>query len=101
MFHFTSKVVLGFRPSRFSGSNVRVAGWIARARHLIQSYYRATVEVLSFRFRKMHTGVKVAKDHVITVLSSLKKLGFRVDLDETKISKLVDMLVEDEQCCDC
>jgi len=49
----------------------------------------------------MHTGVKVAKDHVITVLSSLKKLGFRVDLDETKISKLVDMLVEDEQCCDC
>jgi len=71
-----------------------------RVGHLIESYYRATAEAFSFSFGKTPTGVKVAKDQMITVLNSLKKLGFKVELDEKKISKLVDVLVEHEECCD-
>ena len=71
-----------------------------RVGHLIESYYRATAEAFSFSFGKTPTGVKVAKEQVITVLNSLKKLGFKVELDEKKITKLVDVLVEHEQCCD-
>lgn len=71
-----------------------------RVGHLIESYYRATAEAFSFSFGKTPTGVKVAKDQVITVLNSLKKLGFKVELNEKKISKLVDVLVEHEECCD-
>jgi len=71
-----------------------------RVGHLIESYYRATAEVFSFSMGKTATGVKAAKEQVITALNSLKQLGFKVDLDEKKISKLVDVLVEDKQCCD-
>jgi len=70
-----------------------------RVGHLIESFYRATAEVFSFSLGKTPTGVKVARDQVITVLNSLKKLGYKVDQDEKKISKLVDVLVEHEQCC--
>ena len=71
-----------------------------RVGHLIESYYRATAEVFSFNLGKTPTSVKVAKEQVMTVLNSLKKLGFEVNQDEKKISKLVDVLVEQEQCCD-
>jgi DNA-binding transcriptional ArsR family regulator len=71
-----------------------------RVGHLIESYYRATAEVFSFSMGKTATGIRAAHDQVVTALSSLKRLGFKVDLDEKKISKLVDVLVEHEKCCE-
>lgn len=71
-----------------------------RVGHLIESYYRATAEVFNFSMGKTATGVKAAHELVVTVLNSLKKLGFKVELDEKKISKLADVLVEQEKCCD-
>jgi len=70
-----------------------------RVAHLIESYYRTTAESFYFSFGKTPRGVKFAKEQMTTVLNALKKLGFKVEFDEKKISRLADLQVELEQCC--
>jgi len=76
-----------------------------RIGHLIESYYRATAE----DFLLMHGKVspeslhdkKLAEEQVTTVLNALKKIGFKLEFDENRISKLVNLWVGlDEPCAE-
>jgi len=68
-----------------------------RIDHLIESYYRATAETFFCSVGKTHRGVEVAKEQVTTVVNALKKLGFDIEFDENKISRLVDVQTELEE----
>ncbi len=71
-----------------------------RIDHLIESYYRATAETFFCSIGKTPRSSKVAKEQVSTVLNALKKLGFNIEFDEQKISQLVDIQTELEECYD-
>lgn len=80
------------------------AGMIEIAReerlgHLIESYYRATAESFYCSVGKVYPNVKVAKEQMITGLNALKRLGFKIEFDDKKISKLVDLQAEIDECC--
>ncbi len=73
-----------------------------RCGHLIESYYRATAEVFSMSHGKataqcLHSE-QLAKEQITTVLSALKKTGFKLKYDEGEISQLVDAQCELEEC---
>jgi len=70
-----------------------------RVGHLIESYYRATAEAFSFSFGKTPGGRKLAREQVVTILNALKKLGFNLEFDEKKISQLIDIWTELNDCC--
>jgi DNA-binding transcriptional ArsR family regulator len=65
-----------------------------RIDHLIESYYRATAETFFCSVGETPRGLEVAKEQMKTVLHALKKLGFKIQFDENKISQLVDVRVE-------
>ena len=69
-----------------------------RIDHLIESYYRATAETFFCSVGKTSRGVEVAREQMATVLNALKKLDFKIEFDESKISQLTDVQVELEQC---
>jgi DNA-binding transcriptional ArsR family regulator len=81
-----------------------------RVGHLIESYYRATAEDFLLSSGKLSAQTlrdrKLALEQVTAVLNALKKLGFNLDFDKNKISKLVDLRAEltseciknDEKC---
>ncbi|UCE29222.1 MAG: helix-turn-helix domain-containing protein [Candidatus Bathyarchaeota archaeon] len=68
-----------------------------RIDHLIVSYYQATAETFFCTVGKTPRGAKVAKEQITTVLNALKKLGFKIEFDENKISQLVDIRAEFEE----
>lgn len=74
-----------------------------RSGHMIESYYRATAETFSLSYGKMKTqslrDKKMAKERIIASLNAVKTLGFKVEFDENKISQLVDVMAELEECC--
>jgi len=65
-----------------------------RIDHLIESYYRATAERFIFRVGASPQFPTAAKDQIIAVLDGLKKLGFKIEMNEEKISQLADLQVE-------
>ncbi len=75
-----------------------------RCGHLIESYYRATAEDFLLTHGKMSSQTlrdrELAKEQVTAVLNALKKLGFNLEFDETKISQLVDLRTELDECCE-
>jgi len=70
-----------------------------RLGHLIESYYRATAESFYCSVGKVYPNVKVAKEQMATALNALIKLGFKIEFDDKKISKLVDLQAEIDECC--
>ena len=70
-----------------------------RVDHLIESYYQTTAETFICSVGKTPSGVKVAREQVTVTLNALKKLGFKIEFDANKISQLVDLQVEMEECC--
>jgi DNA-binding transcriptional ArsR family regulator len=74
-----------------------------RSGHLIESYYRATAEIFYFSHgtTPAHSArsKKLAEEQITTALKGLKKLGFNLEYDEKKISQLVDMQTQYEECC--
>lgn len=74
-----------------------------RSGHMIESYYRATAETFSLSYGKMKTqslrDKKMAKERIVASLNALKNLGFKLEFDENKISQLVNVLAELEECC--
>jgi len=70
-----------------------------RVGHLIESYYKATAEAFSFSLGKTPAGAKLVREQVVTILSALKKLGFNLEYDESKVSQLIDLWTELEDCC--
>lgn len=75
-----------------------------RCGHLIESYYRATAEDFLLTHGKMSSQTlrdrQLAMEQVTAVLNALKKLGFNLEFDETKISQLVDLRTELDECCE-
>lgn len=81
-----------------------------RIGHLIESYYRAAAEDFLLSSGKLSAQTlrdkKLALEQVTVVLNALKKLGFNLDFDKDKISRLVDLRAElttectknDEKC---
>ena len=65
-----------------------------RIDHLIESYYRATAECFFCSVGKTSSSARVAKEQMTTALNALKKLGFKIEFDENKISQLVDVQAE-------
>ncbi len=70
-----------------------------RIGHLIESYYRATAETFFCSFGKTPRSKDFAGEQVKTVLDALKKLGFNLEFDDSKISQLGDVKRELEDCC--
>jgi len=70
-----------------------------RIDHLIESYYRATAETFFCSVGKTPRGGELAKDQVRIVLNALKRLGFNLEFDENKISQLIEVWSELDECC--
>jgi predicted transcriptional regulator len=98
----TSQAVYHHIRKLLKGSMVEVARE-ERSGHLIESYYRATAEDFLLSHGKTSSETfrnkEEAKEKTISVLNSLKKLGFKVEFDDTKITQLVDSWIGIEECC--
>jgi len=70
-----------------------------RLGHLIESYYRATAESFYCSVGKTRPNIKFAKEQMTTVLSTLKRLGFKIEFDKKDASNLVDLQAELDECC--
>ena len=70
-----------------------------RVDHLIESYYRATAESFNVVVGKTPSGREVAKEQMAAILKALKKLGFKIEVNEKTIAQLINLQVELESCC--
>ena len=74
-----------------------------RSGHLIESYYRATAEMFYFSHgtatAHSERSKKLAEEQITIALKALKKLGFNLEYDDKKISQLVDIQTQYEECC--
>lgn len=75
-----------------------------RVGHIIESYYRATAETFSLHSGKASTltfrDKKQAKELMTIILNALKKLGFNLEHDENKLSQVIDIQADLEECCE-
>ena len=70
-----------------------------RVDHLIESYYQATAEVFHFTVGKTSGGKKLLKEETETALKALTRLGFKLKYDQKVIAQLVELLIEQKDCC--
>jgi len=70
-----------------------------RVDHLIESYYRATAEVFHFTIGKTSRGKEVLQEETEAALKALKRIGFKLNYDQKAISELVDLMMEQKDCC--
>lgn len=71
-----------------------------RVDHLIESYYRATAETFICSVGNVPQDREYTKERATATLHALKKLGFNLEIDDDKISQLVDLQVElEHDCC--
>lgn len=77
-----------------------------RVGHLIESYYRATAEDFLLSHGKVSKQTlhdkERTQEQISSVLTALNKLGFNLEFDEDKISRLADLRAGvDEPCTAC
>jgi DNA-binding transcriptional ArsR family regulator len=70
-----------------------------RVDHLIESYYQATAEVFHFTVGKTSRGKEFLREETEATLKALMRMGFRLSYDSKVISELVDLLMEQKDCC--
>lgn len=74
-----------------------------RIGHLIESYYRATADDFLLTTGKIKSQTfsdkKLAEEQVTAVLNALKRLGFELKFDGSKIAQLVDLRAGLIECC--
>lgn len=70
-----------------------------RVDHLIESYYRATAEVFHFTIGKTSRGKEVLQEETEAALKALSRIGFKLKYDNKAISELVDLMMEQKDCC--
>jgi DNA-binding transcriptional ArsR family regulator len=70
-----------------------------RVDHLIESYYQATAEVFHFTVGKTSRGKKLLKEETEAALKALTQLGYNINYDQNVISQLVELLIEQKDCC--
>ena len=74
-----------------------------RLGHLIESYYMTTAETFNFSMggteSKKPQSQKLVKEQEIATLNALKKLGFKIEFNENRVSELVAVKSEIDECC--
>ncbi len=70
-----------------------------RVGHIIESYYRATAETFVCSVGKAFRNKEMATEQRTTVLKALNKIGFKLIIEEEKVSRLVDLSGQLENCC--
>ena len=70
-----------------------------RVDHLIESYYRATAEVFHFTIGKTTRGREVLREETEAALKALSRIGFKLKYDQKAISELVDLIMDQKDCC--
>jgi DNA-binding transcriptional ArsR family regulator len=70
-----------------------------RVDHLIESYYQATAEVFHFTVGKTSRGKDVLREETEAALKALTRIGFKLKYDSNVISELVELLMEQKDCC--
>ncbi len=70
-----------------------------RVDHLIESYYRATAEVFHFTIGKTSRGKEVLREETEAALKALSRIGFKLKYGQKAISELVDLIMEQKDCC--
>jgi len=70
-----------------------------RIDHIIESYYRSTAETFYCSIGKTLLSRKFAEEQLTTILNALKRLGFNLEFDENKVSQLIDLHRELQECC--
>jgi predicted transcriptional regulator len=70
-----------------------------RVGHLIESYYQATAEAFISTSGPACCGITVDKERALIILNTLKKLGFEIEISEDKLTQLVDVQAELDNCC--
>lgn len=70
-----------------------------RVDHLIESYYRATAEVFHFTIGKSSRSREVLREETEAALKALKRIGFKLKYNQKLISELVDLIMEQKDCC--
>jgi DNA-binding transcriptional ArsR family regulator len=98
----TSQAVYHHIRKLLKGSMVEVVRE-ERTGHLIESFYRATAEDFILSHGKVSSQTlhdkKLAGEQTTAVLDALKKLGFNLEFDEKKISQLVELRADIDECC--
>ena len=72
-----------------------------RVDHLIESYYRATAEVLHLTVGKQEHSKETLADGIKSTLEALKKIGFNLKYDDLNVNQLADLMMEMNECCAC
>jgi DNA-binding transcriptional ArsR family regulator len=70
-----------------------------RVDHLIESYYQATAEVFHFTIGKSSRGKAVLIEDTEAALKALERIGFKLKYDQKTISKIVELLMDQKDCC--
>ncbi len=70
-----------------------------RVDHLIESYYQATAEVFHFTVGKTSQGKEVLREDTEVALKALTRIGFKLKYDQKVISDLVELMMEQKDCC--
>lgn len=70
-----------------------------RVDHLIESYYQATAEVFHFTIGKTSGGKAVLIEETEAALKALERIGFKLKYDQKTISKIVELLMDQKDCC--
>ena len=70
-----------------------------RVDHLIESYYQATAEVFHFIIGKTTRGKEVLREETEAALRALSHIGFKLKYDQKAISEIVDLIVDQKDCC--
>lgn len=70
-----------------------------RVEHLIESYYRAAAEAFLFHMGEASLEQKYASEELYAAIKGLKELGFEIEEDQRKISRLIELQAELAKCC--
>ena len=70
-----------------------------RIDHLIESYYQATAEVFHFTVGKSSRSKEFLLEETEATLKALTRLGFKLKYDQKVIAELVELMMEQKDCC--
>ncbi len=70
-----------------------------RVDHLIESYYQATAEVFHFTIGKTSRDKEFMLEETEAALKALTRIGFKLKYDQKAISDLVELIMEQKDCC--
>jgi DNA-binding transcriptional ArsR family regulator len=98
-FNLTPQAVYHHIKKLVEGEMIEVTREV-RVDHIIESYYRATAEAFQFVLGKTSHSKEAQKEQITTALNALKRIGFKIEVDENTISKLAELKAEIDECCE-